>query len=56
MRYIHHLIDNSKFKFISDLGEIGHYEIVSRSTITGRLPEGLTSRGGERECQRKRLE
>ncbi len=34
MRYLIHLIDNSKFKFVSDLGEIGHYEIVnSRSTI-----------------------
>ena len=55
MRYIRHLIDNQKFKFVSDLDEIGHYEIVSRST-TGRLPEGLTSGGGERECQRKQLE
>ena len=34
MRYLIRLIDNSKFKFVSDLGEIGHYEIVnSRSTI-----------------------
>ena len=33
MRYIHHLIDDQKFKFVSDLGEIGHYEITSRSTI-----------------------
>ncbi len=34
MRYIHHLIDDIKFKFISDLDEIGHFEIIdSRSTI-----------------------
>ena len=33
MRYIHHLIDDQKFKFVSDLGEIGHYKITSRSTI-----------------------
>jgi hypothetical protein len=33
MRYLIRLIDNSKFIFVSDLGEIGHYEITSRSTI-----------------------
>ena len=34
MRYIHHLIDSTSFKFVSDLDEIGHYEIIdSRSTI-----------------------
>ena len=33
MRYIHHLIDDTKFNFVSDLEEIGHYEIIdSRST------------------------
>ena len=29
MRYIHHLIDDQKFKFVSDLDEIGHYEIIN---------------------------
>ncbi len=34
MRYIHHLIDETEFKFVSDLEEIGHFEIIdSRSTI-----------------------
>ena len=34
MRYIHHLIDDTKFKFISHLDEIGHYEIIDlQSTI-----------------------
>ena len=33
MRYIHHLIDDTKFRFVSDLDEIGHFEITSRSTI-----------------------
>ena len=53
MRYIHHLIDNQEFKFVSDLDEIGHYEITDSRSTTGRLPEGLTSGGGERECQQK---
>ena len=29
MRYIHHLIDDKNFKFVSDLDDIGHYEIVN---------------------------
>ena len=34
MRYIHHLIDDTKFRFVSDLDEIGHFEIIdSQSTI-----------------------
>ena len=34
MRCIHHLIDDTKFRFVSDLDEIGHFEIIdSRSTI-----------------------
>ena len=34
MRHLIHLVDNTKFKFVSDLDEIGHYEIIdSRSTI-----------------------
>ena len=34
MRHLIHLVDNTRFKFISDLDEIGHYEIInSRSTI-----------------------
>ena len=29
-----HLVDDIKFKFVSDLDEIGHFEIInSRSTI-----------------------
>ena len=55
MRYIHHLIDNQKFKFISDLGEIGHYEIINSRSTNGRLPDGLNSGGGERKCQRKQF-
>lgn len=31
MRHLVHLIDDTKFRFVSDLEEIGHYEIVSRS-------------------------
>lgn len=39
MRHLIHLVDNTKFKFVSDLDEIGHYEIIdSRSTI---LEDGL---------------
>ena len=34
MRYIRHLIEGQKFKFVLDLDEIGHFEIIdSRSTI-----------------------
>ena len=34
MRYIHHSIEDQKFKFVSDLDEIGHFEIIdSQSTI-----------------------
>ena len=34
MRCIHHLIDDTKFRFVSDLDEIGHFEIIdSQSTI-----------------------
>jgi hypothetical protein len=33
MRHLIHLVDDSKFKFVLDLDEIGHYEIInSRST------------------------
>ncbi|MEM4055931.1 MAG: hypothetical protein QXQ46_11895 [Thermoplasmatales archaeon] len=28
MRYIHHLVDSQKFRFVSDLGEIGHFEFA----------------------------
>lgn len=28
MKHLIHLIDDSKFKFIPDLDEIGHFEIV----------------------------
>jgi hypothetical protein len=42
MRHIHHLIENTKFKFVSDLDEIGHFEIIdSQSTIF---------KDGKREC------
>jgi hypothetical protein len=30
MKHLIHLIDDSKFKFIPDLGEIGHFEIVDQ--------------------------
>jgi hypothetical protein len=34
MKHLPRLVDNTKFKFVSDLDEIGHYEIIdSRSTI-----------------------
>ena len=34
MRYLTRLVDRLKFKFVSDLDEIGHFEIIdSRSTI-----------------------
>ena len=34
MRYIHHLIEGQKFKFVSDLDEIGHFEVIdSQFTI-----------------------
>ncbi|MEM3844849.1 MAG: hypothetical protein QXU98_04015 [Candidatus Parvarchaeota archaeon] len=28
MRYIHHLVDSQKFRFVPDLGEIGHFEVA----------------------------
>ncbi|MEM3191407.1 MAG: hypothetical protein QW292_04800 [Candidatus Parvarchaeota archaeon] len=28
VHHLHHLIDDQKFKFIPDLGEIGHYELT----------------------------
>ena len=35
MRHLVHLVDYKKFKFVSDLDEIGHYEIIdSKSTIS----------------------
>ena len=34
MKHLIHLVDNIKFKFVSDLDEIGHYEVIdSMSTI-----------------------
>ena len=33
MRHLIHMVGNTKFKFVTDLDEIGHYEIIySRST------------------------
>ena len=34
MRYIQHLIDDTKFKFVSDLDEIGHYEIIDSGSTS----------------------
>ena len=54
MRYIHHLIDDQKFKFVSDLDEIGHYEIISLNGRSNsdrpdnRPPSGHVVRGPSR--------
>ena len=34
MRHLIHLVDDKKFKFVSDLDEIGHYEIIRRGEKT----------------------
>ncbi|MEM3489162.1 MAG: hypothetical protein QXO75_05850 [Nitrososphaerota archaeon] len=28
IHHLHHLIDDQKFKFVPDLGEIGHFEVA----------------------------
>ena len=46
-----HLVDNAKFEFVSDLDEIGHYEIVnSRSTILkdGYQDASIPGRSGKK--------
>ena len=49
MRHLIHLVDNTKFKFVSDLDEIGHYEIIdSRSTNKDGLGESHISPGGDK--------
>ena len=50
MRHLIHLIDNTKFEFVPDLDEIGHYEIIdSRSTILkDGLGESHISPGGDK--------
>ncbi|MEM3846076.1 MAG: hypothetical protein QXU98_10290 [Candidatus Parvarchaeota archaeon] len=51
MRYIHHLVDSQKFRFVPDLGEIGHYvfaregeDMSKRETTT--IEKGETSPHG----------
>lgn len=41
MRHIHHLIDGQKFKFVSDMGEIGHYEIIDSKLINKNGHQGV---------------
>ena len=50
MKHLPHLIDNQKFKFVSDLDGIGHFEIIdSRSTILkDGLGESHISPGGDK--------
>ena len=51
MRHLIHLVDNTKFKFVSDLDEIGHYEIIdSKSTTKGGLGESHISPGGDKNA------
>jgi hypothetical protein len=40
MRYIHHLIDDLKFEFVSDVGEIGRYEPIEFVFIQDYLEFG----------------
>ena len=58
MRHLIHLVDNTKFKFVSDLDEIGHYEIInSRSTILkDGLGESHISPGGDKKWQEQLYE
>ena len=42
MKHIRHLNDDPKFEFVSDLGEIGHYEI---SVPSGALRYKATKSG-----------
>ena len=39
MKHLMHLIDDTRFKFIPDLDEIGHYEIANSKKIP-RTKEG----------------
>ncbi|MEM3846651.1 MAG: hypothetical protein QXU98_13230 [Candidatus Parvarchaeota archaeon] len=51
VHHLHHLIDDQKFKFVPDLGEIGHFEVAredenmsKRETTT--IEKGETSPHG----------
>ena len=51
MRHLIHLVDDTKFKFIPDLDEIGHYEIIdSMSTILkdGYRDASIPGRSGKK--------
>ncbi|MCL4479876.1 MAG: hypothetical protein M1113_00070 [Candidatus Thermoplasmatota archaeon] len=39
MRYAHQLTDSQRFRFVSDLDEIGHYEVFYQDPEKGTVSE-----------------